>query len=60
MKGQLDCYTVVTMETLLDLCKWTKAGGGLALDLCKWPKAGGGLALDLCKWPKAGGGLAVW
>ena len=31
MKGQLDCYTVVTMETLLDLCKWLKAGGGLAV-----------------------------
>jgi len=30
MKGQLDCYTVVTMETLLDLCKWPKlVEGGL-------------------------------
>jgi len=31
MKGQLDCYTVVTMETLLDLPKWLKAGWGLAV-----------------------------
>ena len=31
MKGQLDSYTVVTMETLLDLRKWLKAGWGLAV-----------------------------